>query len=143
MPQIINVSYRDVEAGSYPHKPNSVLIQITDPDTDAPNTYYQFAAKHHFKFHDVEKNDFAGEFPYVPKVLISNGDAEKIANVLADALKNDYNVVVHCHAGLCRSGAVAEVGVMMGFEDGGRPRIPNLLVKRRLMNCVFGEQYGT
>jgi hypothetical protein len=43
------------------------------------------------------------------------------------------NVVVHCFAGICRSGAVCEVGVMMGFNDTERFRSPNLLVKHRMM----------
>jgi len=47
------------------------------------------------------------------------------------------NVVVHCHMGVCRSGAVAEVGVMMGFRDTEKFRIPNLMVKKKLM-----EQLG-
>jgi len=43
------------------------------------------------------------------------------------------NVIVHCIAGLCRSGAVTEVGLMMGFEGGKNPRMPNTYVKRELM----------
>jgi hypothetical protein len=39
--------------------------------------------------------------------------------------------------GVCRSGAVAEVGVMMGFRDVGNWRAPNSMVKRKLM-----EQLG-
>jgi predicted protein tyrosine phosphatase len=46
------------------------------------------------------------------------------------------NVVVHCMAGLCRSGAVAEVGVMMGFDDTERFRSPNLMVKHSLMRAL-------
>jgi hypothetical protein len=46
------------------------------------------------------------------------------------------NVVVHCFAGICRSGAVCEVGVMMGFNDTGRFRAPNLLVKHRMMRAL-------
>ena len=43
------------------------------------------------------------------------------------------NVIVHCHAGVCRSGAVCEVGVILGFEDTDAFRSPNLLVKHRMM----------
>jgi hypothetical protein len=43
------------------------------------------------------------------------------------------DVVVHCVAGICRSGAVAEVGVMMGFDDAEAFRSPNLLVKHKMM----------
>jgi hypothetical protein len=39
-------------------------------------------------------------------------------------------------AGLCRSGAVCEVGVMMGFDDTERFRSPNLLVKHKLMQAL-------
>lgn len=46
------------------------------------------------------------------------------------------NVIVHCHMGICRSGAVAAVGVMMGFNDVGSHRIPNLLVKHRMMAAL-------
>ena len=46
------------------------------------------------------------------------------------------NVVVHCHAGVCRSGAVAEVGITMGFEDTGVFRAPNLMVKHKLMKAL-------
>jgi hypothetical protein len=43
------------------------------------------------------------------------------------------DVVVHCVAGVCRSGAVAEVGVMLGFDDTEVFRSPNLLVKHKMM----------
>jgi hypothetical protein len=36
-------------------------------------------------------------------------------------------------AGICRSGAVTEVGVMLGFNDTEKFRSPNLLVKHRMM----------
>ena len=64
---------------------------------------------------------------------ISDEQAAEIVQLLKHALDNRMNVVVHCYAGLCRSGAVAEVGVMMGFRDCGRTRIPNLRVKHKLM----------
>jgi hypothetical protein len=57
-------------------------------------------------------------------------------HLLQHALKKRMNVVVHCMAGLCRSGAVAEVGVMMGFNDTERTRIPNIRVKHRLMKAL-------
>ena len=43
------------------------------------------------------------------------------------------NVLVHCHAGICRSGAVVEVGSMIGFTPTERYRQPNLRVKRKMM----------
>jgi protein-tyrosine phosphatase len=51
------------------------------------------------------------------------------------------NVVVHCHAGICRSGAVVEVASMMGFTPADRLRIPNMRVKHKMMQ-VLGWTYG-
>ncbi len=133
MPKIINISYAQAQSGDYPHPGDSVLIQITDPGTPAPTTAHKYLAKHHFQFHDADDNNGAGEFPYVPKVLIKDEQAKQIVEILRNAIDNDANVVVHCHAGICRSGAVCEVGVMMGFDDPERVRLPNRLVKYKLM----------
>ena len=46
------------------------------------------------------------------------------------------NVIGHCHAGVCRSGAVCEIGVMLGFDDTEAFRSPNLLVKHRMMRAL-------
>lgn len=51
-------------------------------------------------------------------------------------LENDQDVIVHCHAGIFRSGAVTEVGVMLGFADMKSFRHPNTLVKRKLMAAL-------
>lgn len=40
------------------------------------------------------------------------------------------------NAGLCRSGAVAEVGIIMGFQDTHKFRLPNRLVKYKMMKCL-------
>jgi rhodanese-related sulfurtransferase len=66
----------------------------------------------------------------------SQEQANELVRLLQHALDNRMNVVVHCTAGVCRSGAVAEVGVMMGFDDCERFRSPNLLVKHRMMKAL-------
>jgi L-serine deaminase len=38
--------------------------------------------------------------------------------------------------GVARSGAVAEVGHMIGFRDTEKFRIPNLMVKHKLMHYL-------
>jgi hypothetical protein len=52
----------------------------------------------------------------------------------------NMNVLVHCHAGICRSGAVVEVGTMLGFTATERFRMPNLRVKHKMMK-VLGLTY--
>jgi predicted protein tyrosine phosphatase len=133
MPWIENVAAADVpmrfhhDAG-----PNSMLIQIMDPcPTWWPAPAHEFKEVHQFEFMDVERDD-----KWPDEAKITAAQAEEIVRLLKHALENRMNVVVHCMAGLCRSGAVAEVGVMMGFEDTERFRSPNLLVKHSLMKAL-------
>jgi predicted protein tyrosine phosphatase len=130
MPWIENVAAADVPM-RYHHNagPNSMLIQIMDPASSWwPEPAHDFKETHRFEFLDAEDKD---SFPDEAK--ISDEQAAEIVRLLQHALKKRMNVVVHCMAGLCRSGAVAEVGVMMGFGDTEKTRIPNLRVKHKLM----------
>ncbi len=130
MPWIENVAAADVPM-RYHHNagPNSMLIQIMDPAPSWwPTPAHEFKETHRFEFLDAEDNDGFAE-----EAKISDEQAAEIVRLLKHALDNKMNVVVHCYAGLCRSGAVAEVGVMMGFQDTERTRIPNLRVKQKLM----------
>ena len=133
MPWIENVAAADVpmrfhhEAGE-----NSMLIQIMDPaPTWWPTPAHEFREVHRFEFMDVERDD-----KWPDEAKITPAQAEEIVRLLKHALDNRMNVVVHCMAGLCRSGAVAEVGVMMGFDDTERFRSPNLMVKHSLMRAL-------
>jgi len=114
---------------------NSMLISICDPAGWKPTAAHVFKERHDFEFLDAEDTD---GFPEEAK--ISDAQAEAIVGLLKHALDNHMNVVVHCMAGLCRSGAVAEVGVMMGFQDCDKLRIPNIRVKHKLMK-VLGWTY--
>jgi predicted protein tyrosine phosphatase len=66
----------------------------------------------------------------------SQEQANELVRLLQYALENRMNVVVHCTAGICRSGAVTEVGIMLGFNDTEKFRSPNLLVKHRMMKAL-------
>jgi len=136
-PWIQNVSLSDVKKGHHIDAGvNSMLIQIVDPDMDHPLPSYQFKEIHRFEFLDLEKNDDTINDGW----KITDYQAEALVNLLQRALENRMNVVVHCVAGVCRSGAVAEVGVMMGFRDAEAFRSPNLLVKHKMMH-VLGWTY--
>ena len=107
MPWIENVAAADVPM-RYHHNagPNSMLIQIMDPAPSWwPEPAHDFKEIHRFEFLDAEDKD---GFPDEAK--ISDEQAAEIVRLLQHALKKRMNVVVHCMAGLCRSGAVAEVG---------------------------------
>jgi hypothetical protein len=130
MPWIQNVALSDIRKGfHFDAGINSMLIQIVDPPGDFPTPKHQFKEVHQFQFLDIEEKDFALE----EAMKCSQEQANELVRLLQHALENRMNVVVHCYAGICRSGAVCEVGVMMGFNDTERFRSPNLLVKHRMM----------
>jgi predicted protein tyrosine phosphatase len=133
MPWIQNVAATDVSSGfHFDAGPNSMLISIADPAGWRPNAKHQFKERHDFEFLDVEKNDIVLE----EAMRCSQDQANELVRLLQHALDNSMNVVVHCTAGICRSGAVTEIGVMLGFDDTEKFRSPNLLVKHRMMKAL-------
>jgi len=135
---IQNVAAADIPNGFHVAvKENSMLIQIMDPASAWwPEPKHKFAQVHRFEFLDAEDKDgFDEDFK------ISDAQAQELVRLLQHALDNHMDVVVHCMAGLCRSGAVCEVGVMMGFQDTEKFRSPNMRVKHKMMK-VLGWTYN-
>lgn len=129
-PWIQNVALSDIKQGFHIDPgPNAMLIQICDPGYIFPTPKYQFRETHQFEFLDIEEKDFALD----EAMRCSHEQAAELVRLLQHALDNKMNVIVHCHAGVCRSGAVCEIGVMLGFRDTEGFRAPNLLVKHRMM----------
>ena len=131
-PWIQNVSMSDIRQGFHINPGiNAMLIQIVDPAYEFPVPKYQFREVHQFQFLDAEKDD---NFP--DECKCTDEQAEQLVGLLNKALSQRMNVIVHCHAGVCRSGAVAELGVMLGFRDSDSFRSPNLLVKHKMMKAL-------
>jgi predicted protein tyrosine phosphatase len=133
MPWIENIPLENVAKGQH-HDcgVNSMLIQISDHDMAFPVPKHTFKEVHQFQFLDIEEKDFALD----EAMRCSQEQANELVRLLQHALENRMNVVVHCHAGVCRSGAVCEIGVMLGFDDTEAFRSPNLLVKHRMMRTL-------
>ena len=137
MPWIENVALVDIPRGRHHNAgENSMLIQIVDPCMEFPTPMHKFKETHQFEFLDIEANDYTIDEAF----RCSDEQAQRLVELLQHALLNRMNVVVHCHAGVCRSGAVCEIGVMMGFDDCEAFRSPNLLVKHKMMR-VLGWLY--
>lgn len=129
-PFIENISKRDFEFGlHYDAGPNSMLIQILDPCGWFPVSKIKFKEIHQFEFLDLEDHHAAPD----EQCRISDEQAAKLADLLQHALANQMNVIVHCQAGICRSGAVVDVAVQLGFRDPEKFRSPNLAVKHKMM----------
>lgn len=90
---------------------------------------HKFIEMYQFDFLDLDEPGLVdSRDEALEEFQITQEQADELVKILQSALERDMNVIVHCHAGVCRSGAVAEVGVMMGFEDTGARRQPNVLV---------------
>ena len=140
MPLIENVAMEDVRTGDHTNMgDNAMLIQITDPAYFPPIPKQDFKVIVAFEFLDAEDEDIE-KYGYPEEALISDEQAANIVGFLQLAMERDMNVIVHCHAGICRSGAVVEVASMMGFTPTDRFRQPNLRVKNKLMK-VLGWTY--
>lgn len=128
---IQNIPLADVAKGHHIDVgANAMLIQIVDPATEFPVPKHEFKEIHKFEFLDLENTD---DLPDAEEFMITDEQAAQLVALLKRAQDNCMNVIVHCHAGICRSGAVAEVGVMMGFDDAQAFRAPNLRVKHKMM----------
>ena len=135
---IENVSKSDVNLGFHMNAgPNAMLIRIQDPATEFGNIKHaqMFKEVHEFEFLDAEDED-----GFEDETKISDDQATELVRLLQHALDNSMNVVVHCHAGICRSGAVVEVATMMGFTPSDKFRQPNIRVKTKMMK-VLGLTY--
>jgi predicted protein tyrosine phosphatase len=140
MPYIENVPRINIINGNHILKPSdSILIQITDPDTffPTPRYYDRFIKIYQFKFYDILcKTNYNGRL----LEPITQEQANCLVEILDNALRQNHNVLVHCTAGLCRSGAVVEVGKIMGFDTVHDGRIPNVDVKSKMLRYLYGEK---
>lgn len=129
MSWIVNCSRAAVKYGDHFHEPGKTwLIQISDcdnyPGAKFVEPQLEFGQVLQLRFDDTENESHPN--------AMNQHEAEMIAEFLKSALEQNQNVVVHCVAGICRSGAVVEVGIMLGFMDRFVHRIPNQLVKQKL-----------
>lgn len=124
-----NISRMDAKQGWHMDVYNKTfLIQISDVGYNNPIAKYEdhFVDRIQLNFDDTEDENEVH--------AINDAQAEMIAEFLQKAKRRNANVIVHCHAGICRSGAVVEAAMSIGYSDvEGRQRIPNSLVKRKVM----------
>ena len=137
---IANFSKENIEKGlHFAPNNNTILIQIQDPDTKefVKSPYFKdFKEIHQFKFWDAE--DITDLPNGITTGIITNEQSNEIALILETALKQELNIIVHCHAGICRSGAIVEAGSLLGFEvpEGINKRIPNRLVLKKIRTSL-------
>lgn len=117
------MSLAQIKNGAHKNNPeNSYLIQIVDVGMEHPEIK---GFRQCFKF-NIEDNNQPD--------CITEEDARLIDSILRSALSLGFDITVHCVAGLSRSGAVAEYGEILGFKYIGNTKIPNVIIKTKLLN---------
>lgn len=124
MPWIQHYSRQDVKEGLHFWDDRTALIQIKDIMQEHVTPALKFVAALQLEFEDVEEDP--------DEIGIRPEHATEIVEFLRMCLYHNLNVVVHCHAGVCRSSAVAIVAQKLGFDLDDKFRLPNKLVMRRL-----------
>lgn len=131
MARIQHVSLENYRQGHF--FPADVVIRIVDESalfgSDRPAM-----ETHHFVFGDLDENQPSA---------IQSSQADQIVTILKTAQEAQHNVLVHCVAGVSRSGAVAQFAVdFLGFEDANHQRnwrIPNAAVLKALKRSLLGD----
>jgi len=130
---IQNVSYHDIKNGNFNHPTEdneAILIQIVDPCVDFPKPKCEYPFKQIFQF---EFSDVEDELDIVWPFRVRISQVEEIVKVLLFAFEMKYDVVVHCIAGVSRSGAVVQFATeWVGFKECHLYRNPNEYMLRML-----------
>lgn len=109
----------DPGTGGFTH-----LISVSDPDVE-PCLRSGWTAVLPLRFHDLNPGDFPdAKFPYA--VLPTAAHCAQILEFAQACLLRGESVLVHCEAGVSRSGAVALALESLGFE----------LFNRKRANCA-------
>lgn len=113
LPKIVHISRKVFEQGLYANYP--VAIRIADSIEQLTPVNNPKQQSYAFAFLDVDESESGS---------ISEADASLIVHTLMTAKANNEDVVVHCEAGISRSGAVAQFAIdVLGFEDEIAPTV--------------------
>lgn len=148
MPKIQNIDIQDLVRGRYaisaPERTELIRILNDHGELDAHVPATAFLRTHVFVFLDIGDppriSPLSAPFESAEREdygrAITPPQARALVDILERALHAGHDLVVHCTAGVSRSGAVVEAAVRMGFEDPGTFRAPNARVLRLLLDAA-------
>lgn len=133
-PKIENVGAGDIVTGHHNYWGyDAWLIRIYDKSFPLKPSKKEFEKVFSFRFDDIEE-------PQIDCDLFTLNQAREIVVILQEARVRKKNVVVHCFAGICRSGAVVKFAEeYLDFQPCGKFRLPNQHVKKLLVEAFKDE----
>lgn len=145
--KIANLSLEIIESGYIPPDKNTILISITDIGYNANIKETNYVDIHRFQFEDIEQEEVDAKFEQndlIPNwaTIISDKQAYKIYEILLNNLFKN-NIIVHCSAGVSRSGAVTEAALKIGYGlyDFSNLRTINKTVFKKIYeNFLFSDK---
>lgn len=123
------------EAERYHPPENTIAISIYTPDYSIPVLSPDFVEHHTFCFFD---RDVA--IDELESGIITNEDAYKISQIIHRCMTNRMDVMIHCDAGISRSGAVAvaiDDYFRLGQDWSKKKPTFNRLVYNKVYTCLF------
>lgn len=115
--KVVNYSYTNIIQRLYERMDNCAVIQIQDPNMSFP-VITGFDVIKQFGIPDLEFG-YDENADYFQDII-------KLKEFLDYCCMNKLNILVHCQAGVSRSGAVVEAAILRGYEDPMKRRNPNM-----------------
>lgn len=130
MPWIANVG--EAHAEMFTPDDNTVVISITEPKRKARLSGFKDMLRLEFQDYDSSRKHPEDAVLFTPTL------AARIVRFARKHRDNNSNILVHCAAGISRSGAVAEalLEAFPEYEDKGWPRFPNGMVKSMMKRAL-------
>lgn len=121
----INTSIENIEEGiMFPLNSKTILISIVDYNSNPAKIPNINKYKNIFRFYfaDItqEEMDFLGKYNELSDWAkgINQNISKRIAKLLILAKKHKLDVIIHCSAGVSRSGAIAEILIqVLGYKE--------------------------
>lgn len=141
MPKILNVPKGLISIGRFPDFENYILISIDEQFKFPviPKDKIQPISYQRFTFGDLEESSDSDDCSCL---LFDLEDRDRILEIYRNCLENNIDLLVHCTAGISRSGAIIEVGLLLGFElEHPTHRIPNAYIKSSLLKACMEDEF--
>lgn len=119
---------------------NTCIISISGSDEKIPNIDHYNCDKLYLQFDDISTKEEHEKFGYALFDEYLAWSILTFINQQLDKKKFPFKIIIHCHAGICRSAAVgAALSKIMFNQDDHifRERVPNMLVYRTILQIWF------
>jgi predicted protein tyrosine phosphatase len=123
-------SLDNISKGNHQISDKMNLIQIVDPDMEFPTPKHDFKENIKVKFYDVDSEASDG---------ISEEQSRIIFEFILDSYKSSHDLMIHCVAGINRSGGVLGAAEAIGFKLGCTNETYNTFVKSQILKNLYKE----